>query len=121
VRLSKALRQILEENFAYVTRTGRWRLPTPAEQAQRMDVTRQALRERVQGWLAAPTTVAPATLADWLEECYRRELYAEAHALFTHVPRDELSPARYGTLRKLDRVCAVRAEQDAPVGPPDGS
>jgi hypothetical protein len=114
VTLAKPLRQILEENFTFEPRRGRWRLPTPVEQAAQMDVTRKALRDRVQRWLAAPTPVAPAVLADWLEECYRRELHEEAHALFAHVPRDEPTPERYGQLRRWDRVSALKAAQSEP-------
>jgi hypothetical protein len=114
ITLVKSLRQILDENFTYEPRRGRWRLPTPAEQATKMDVTRQAVRDRVQRWLAAPTGLDAATLADWLEDCYRRELYAEAHALFAHVPHDEPLPERYGQLRRWDRVCALKAAQSEP-------
>ncbi|MBI3968438.1 MAG: hypothetical protein HY329_22615 [Chloroflexi bacterium] len=107
--LAKPLRQILVENYVFEPRRGRWRLPTPAEAAEMMDVTRRALRERVGRYLAAPTAASPAEIADWIEECYRRRLYAEAHGLFAHVPRDEPTPERYAALRKLDRVCAAKA------------
>ena len=110
-RLTKDVRRILEENFTFDQRRGRWRLPTPAELDRKMDVTRQALQTRVRRYLAEPSARPAATLAAWVRECYQRELYAEAHALFGHISPDDLDAAVYAELRKLDRVAGMRAAE----------
>jgi hypothetical protein len=120
-RLTKGLRQILEENFTFEPRRGRWRLATPAETRRKMDVTRAALQARVQRYLAEPAPMPPGTLAAWLRECYKRELYSEAHLLFSHIPRGTPDAVTYADLRKLNRVAGLkvsemREEAQAPLG-----
>jgi hypothetical protein len=121
VRLPKTPQQLLEENFTYDERRGRWRLPTPAELERTMDVTRAALQRRVRAFVEAPTPQPAATLVSWMRECYQRELYAEAHDLFSHIPREDVDETTYAELRRLDRVAGLRAgERSRQMTLPDG-
>jgi DNA modification methylase len=106
-RLAKPFRQILEENFSFDDRRGRWRLPSAQELDRKMDVVRAALQRRVTAYLTRPDA-PPASLESWFRECYRRELFSEAHALFRHISRDAVGEGTYAELRKLDRVAALR-------------
>lgn len=118
--LSKSVRELLEENFTFDRRRGRWRIPTLAEAERQMDVTRTALRARVRRYLDAPGIVPGTALAEWLHECYQRELFEEAHALFSHILPDSLSGEDYAALRKLDRVARLRvAEEPRQLGLPE--
>jgi len=84
------LDRLLEQNFWQDQRSGRWRIPTPAEREKlsaRAGLGAQAHLRVVRRFLDGTLERRPddRELCAWLRFCYNREFYAEAAALFPHI------------------------------------
>jgi len=111
VKLSRTLDELLEENFHFDERRGRWRLPTTAELEANRQVVHQARARRIRRFLAGEGDGPhdPSGLADWAEESHRLGLFQEARQLFSRIIRGDIPEERYRRLTKLSRVWSMRS------------
>ena len=113
--LSKGFRRILEENFTYDGRRGRWRLLTGAEADAKLSVKVRLLERKVteilEGISPAPDAEGMGLL---LEDCYSDGLYQQAYELWNRISPGEPTPERYRTLTRKARVSRLRAQSGAP-------
>jgi hypothetical protein len=108
------LDRLLQQNFWQDTRTGRWRVPTPAEREKmsaRQSLADEAHLRTMRRFLKGELERRPGDreLVEWLRFCYRREAYAEAVALFPHIHPDQVEAERYAELKKIVAVCRMKA------------
>jgi DNA modification methylase len=104
------LDRLLLQNFWQDAKTGRWRVPSPAERekmSNRQSLADEAHLRVVRRFLKGELDRLPPDieLSEWLRFCYRRESYAEAEALFSHIHPERLEPDRYKELKKIVAVC----------------
>jgi hypothetical protein len=104
------LDRLLQQNFWQDAKTGRWRVPTPAERekmSNRQSLADEAHLRVVRRFLKGELDRLPpdVELSEWLRFCYRRESYSEAEALFPHIHPERLEPDRYKELKKIVAVC----------------
>ncbi len=110
------LDRLLEQNFWQDQRTGRWRLPTPAEREKmsaRVDLSAQAHLRVVRRYLAGELDRRPGQLelAAWLRFCYSREFFSEAAQLFPHLDETQLEAEDYRAIKRMATVSKMRAGQ----------
>jgi hypothetical protein len=108
------LDRLLEQNFWQDRRTGRWRVPTPAEREQmsaRADLSAQAHLRMVRRYLEGELDRQPndRELAAWLRFCYNREFFSEAAQLFPRINESRLEPDEYKTIKRMATVSKIRA------------
>jgi hypothetical protein len=107
----------LQQNFWQDAKTGRWRVPTPAERekmSNRQSLADEAHLRVVRRFLKGELDRLPpdVELSEWLRFCYRRESYSEAEALFPHIHPERLEPDRYKELKKIVAVCRQKTAID---------
>jgi DNA modification methylase/predicted RNA-binding Zn-ribbon protein involved in translation (DUF1610 family) len=110
------LDRLLEQNFWQDPRTGRWRIPTPAEREKmsaRADLSAQAHLRLVRRFLSGELDRRPddRELAAWIRFCYSREFYSEAVQLFPHVNEARLDSEEYKAIKRMATVSRLRAGQ----------
>jgi hypothetical protein len=108
------LDRLLAENFWQDKRTGRWRLPTPAEREQmsaRADLSAQAHLRVIHRYLAGELERRPndLELAAWVRFCYSREFFNEAAQLFLRINESHLEPDEYRAIKRMATVSKLRA------------
>lgn len=114
--IAKPLEQILEENFWLDERSGRWRIPTPAERdrmSARTDLSAQAHLRVVRRFLAGELDRSPSDLelCVWLRFCYAREFFVEGTALFSHINEPRVDAEEYRQVKRMASVCRMRAQR----------
>jgi hypothetical protein len=114
LKLAKDFKKVLEENFTYDQRRGRWRLPTAPEVEAKLSVKVRLLERRVQEVLhrSAPAPDAEG-LGRLLEDCYAEGLYQEADGLWRMINPDHLAPDRRRVLAGKARVSRLRARPES--------
>lgn len=115
--LGKDISRILDENFVYDKRRGRWRVPSAAEAEAKFSVKVRLLEGRVQGVLDGSAQAPDAEgLGQLLEACFDDGLYQHAYDLWRKIDESDLPVARYKILTRKARVSRLRAESVVPDG-----
>ncbi len=117
LKLAKEFRQVLEENFIFDKRRGRWRLPTPAEADAKLRIKVRLLEHRAKEVLD-PQNPRPSVeaLGQLLEDCFNDGLYHLAYELWKLINPSDLPPERRKVLERKARVSRLRMESGAPDG-----
>ncbi|MBI4331692.1 MAG: hypothetical protein HY673_10470 [Chloroflexi bacterium] len=115
LHLSKPFRRMLEENFTFDQRRGRWRLPTPAEAEAKLSIKVRLLEGTVAGILSGSGPPPDAErMGQLLELCYHEGLFQQAYDLWKRINPEDLPPERYKNLERIARVCKLRAQSTEP-------
>jgi hypothetical protein len=109
--LVKPVVKVLEENFTYDGRRGRWRLPTDDESEAMLSVQVRLLEQRVSEVLEGRIMLPPAeSLGQLVEACYHDGLYRQGWELWNRLDQETLPEDKLRMLLRIARVCRSRSE-----------
>jgi DNA-directed RNA polymerase subunit RPC12/RpoP len=107
-KLKKDLKQLLEENF--ILEKGRWRNPTQAERERLLklstDKTAREIKHYLNGELER--SIEEREICEWIEFCYKNEMYNEGVDLFKRLAEGSVEPEIYKKTKKIAEVCKIK-------------